>query len=91
MQRIHWKASARTSQLMVKDYSMPIGSGALVLFDLRVAEDAGMVFLDQAVEYGLAILQGFWIRSIRRGRRGITAGHRVWNRWRSGSRKICIC
>lgn len=59
MQRIHWKASARTSQLMVKDYSMPIGSGALVLFDLRVAEDAGMVFLDQAVEYGLAILQGF--------------------------------
>lgn len=59
MQRIHWKASARTNDLMVKDYSMPIGLGALVLFDLRVAEDGGTVFLDQAVEYGLAILQGF--------------------------------
>lgn len=91
MQRIHWKASARTSQLMVKDYSMPIGSGALVLFDLRVAEDAGMVFLDQAVEYGLAILQGFLDQEYPPRRRGITAGHRVWNRWRSGSRKICIC
>lgn len=59
MQHIHWKASARTNDLMVKDYSMPIGLGALVLFDLRVAEDGGTVFLDQAVEYGLAILQGF--------------------------------
>ena len=59
MQRIHWKASARTSQLMVKDYSMPIGLGALLLFDLQVPEESGAVFLDQAIEYGLAILQGF--------------------------------
>ena len=59
IQRIHWKASARTSQLMVKDYSMPIGLGALLLFDLQVPEESGAVFLDQAIEYGLAILQGF--------------------------------
>lgn len=59
MQRIHWKASARTDLLMVKDYSMPVGSGAVVFFDLRVDEHAGSIFLDPVLEYGLAILQGF--------------------------------
>lgn len=59
MQRIHWKASARTDLLMVKDYSLPVGSGALLLFDLQVKEEDGTIFLDQALENGLAILQGF--------------------------------
>lgn len=91
MQRIHWKASARTSQLMVKDYSMPIGSGALVLLIFGWRKMREWFFWIRQWNTDLLFCRAFWIGSIRRGRRGITAGHRVWKRWRSGSRKICIC
>ena len=73
MQRIHWKASARTSQI----------------FGWRKMRE--WFFWIRQWNTDLLFCRVFWIRSIRRGRRGITAGHRVWNRWRSGSRKICIC
>ncbi len=50
---IHWKMSARTDELIVKDYSLPIKNDVLLFFDGRT--QAGEKPLDDFLELGLAV------------------------------------
>lgn len=55
MQSIHWKLSARTDDLMVKEYSLPIGSAVVFFWDMEYDPDIGYGYLDEFIEAGLAI------------------------------------
>lgn len=54
---IHWKMSARTDQLIVKDYSLPIKNDLLLFFDgCKPAEESlESEILDDFLELGLAV------------------------------------
>ncbi|NCB92711.1 MAG: DUF58 domain-containing protein [Clostridia bacterium] len=58
IQSIHWKLSARTNDLMVKEYSLPIGSAVVFFLDMEYDPDAGYGYLDEFIESGLAISHG---------------------------------
>lgn len=40
MQRIHWRATAKTDSLMVKEFSKPLACGLIVLADMSIGESA---------------------------------------------------
>lgn len=58
MQSIHWKLSARTDELMVKEYSLPVGNPVVVFWDMQIASTATVGYLDEYLEAGLALSQG---------------------------------
>lgn len=58
MQSIHWKLSARTDDLMVKEYSLPTGTPVVLFLDMRYQPGENYGFLDEFIEAGLAISQG---------------------------------
>lgn len=58
MQSIHWKLSARTDDLMVKEYSLPIGCAVIFFLDMEYQSEEGYGYLDEFIEVGLAVSQG---------------------------------
>lgn len=58
MQSIHWKLSARTDDLMVREYSLPVGNPAVLFWDMRYQPDVNYGFLDEYIEAALAISKG---------------------------------
>lgn len=58
MQSIHWKLSARTDDLMVKEYSLPVGCAVVLFLDMEYQPEEGYGYLDEFIEAGLAISQG---------------------------------
>ena len=58
MQSVHWKLSARTDDLMVKEYSLPTGTQVVLFLDMRYQPGENYGFLDEFIEAGLAISQG---------------------------------
>lgn len=58
MQSIHWKLSARTDDLMVKEYSLPIGCAVVLFLDMSYQPENGYGYLDEFIEAGIAISQG---------------------------------
>lgn len=54
MQSIHWKRSAGSRELIVRDYSHPVGNGVLLFLDMKWKEG----FLDDFLETGLAVSAG---------------------------------
>lgn len=58
MQSIHWKLSARTDEMMVKDYSLPIGNAVIVFWDMFYNPEKIEDSFDEWLEAGLAISQG---------------------------------
>lgn len=65
LQRVHWKLSAKTDQLLVKEFSMPVENMVLLLADLFLAKGQkwnheqmdGMLTLIASLSYSL-LLQG---------------------------------
>lgn len=58
MQSIHWKLSARTDDLMVKEYSLPVGNPVILFLDMKYQPEENYGFLDEYIEAGLALSQG---------------------------------
>jgi uncharacterized protein (DUF58 family) len=58
LQSIHWKLSARTDVLMVKEYSLPTGSTMVLYLDMEYEPDEGYGYLDEFIEAGLAVSSG---------------------------------
>lgn len=58
MQSIHWKLSARTDDLMVKEYSLPTGTPVVLFLDMRYQSGENYGYLDEFIESGLAVSQG---------------------------------
>ena len=58
MQSIHWKLSARTDELMVKEYSLPVGHPVVVFWDMQMGSRETKGYLDEYLEAGLALSQG---------------------------------
>lgn len=58
MQSIHWKLSARTDELMVKEYSLPIGCAVVLFLDMEYHPKEGYAYLDEFIEAGIAVSQG---------------------------------
>ncbi|MBS6195065.1 MAG: DUF58 domain-containing protein [Clostridiales bacterium] len=58
MQSIHWKLSARTDDLMVKEYSKPIGCAVVLFLDMEYQPEEGCGYLDEFLEAGIGISQG---------------------------------
>ena len=58
MQSIHWKLSARTDELMVKEYSLPVGNPVVVFWDMQIGSGETTGYLDEYLEAGLALSQG---------------------------------
>lgn len=58
MQSIHWKLSARTDDLMVKEYSLPVGNPVVLFWDMKYQPGENYGFLDEYIEAGLAISGG---------------------------------
>lgn len=58
MQSIHWKLSARTDDLMVKEYSLPVGNPVVFFWDMMCRPGENYGFLDEYIEAGLAISAG---------------------------------
>lgn len=50
--RMHWKLSAKTDLLMIKDYSLPISQSVLLLFDTYIGDNAhdAPYLIDDAVK-----------------------------------------
>lgn len=58
--RIHWKLSARTDELYMKEFSFPLGAAVVLLLDRKAngGEDKkGTVFLNLAASTGWAIME----------------------------------
>lgn len=54
--RIHWKLSAKSDSLFVKDYSFPLGNESLILIDIYKAKDNDQRFdIDGIFEFVYAI------------------------------------
>lgn len=58
MQSIHWKLSARTDDLMVKEYSLPTGNPVVFFWDMQYVPEEDVGYLDEYIEAALAISQG---------------------------------
>lgn len=58
MQSIHWKLSARTDDLMVKEYSLPVGNPVVLFWDMKYQPGENYGFLDEYIEAALAISGG---------------------------------
>lgn len=58
MQSIHWKLSARTDDLMVKEYSLPTGTQVVLFLDIKYEPGEDYGYLDEFIEAGLGISQG---------------------------------
>lgn len=58
MQSIHWKLSARTDELMVKEYSLPIGCAVVLFLDMEYYPEEGYGYLDEFIEAGIAVSRG---------------------------------
>lgn len=54
IQSIHWKRSAGSESLIVREYSMPVARPVVVLLDMRWKEG----YLDDFLEAGLAVCRG---------------------------------
>lgn len=54
IQSVHWKRSAGSEDLIVRDYSLPVARPVVLLLDLRWKEG----YLDDFLEAGLAISRG---------------------------------
>lgn len=59
-QRIHWKLSARSEELLVKEYSRPLGCAVVLFLDFRRYRNGGDVngLLEIALSVSLALLAG---------------------------------
>lgn len=60
--RIHWKMSAKTDELLVRDFSQPLENSTLVLLDLRcedgkITRDGWDHFLECAASFSRRLLQ----------------------------------
>lgn len=58
LQSVHWKLSARTEELMVKEYSLPVGCAVLFFLDMEYRPEEMYGWLDEFLEAALAISQG---------------------------------
>lgn len=64
IQSIHWKASARTDNMMVKDFSYPVESKVVFFLNLEYEPEAGYGILDEFLEAALAISHGILEKGI---------------------------
>lgn len=58
--QIHWKLSARTDELYMKEFSFPLGAAVILLLDpgeSKMTEEAGNVFLNLAASAGRAMVE----------------------------------
>ena len=58
LQSIHWKLSARTDDLMVREYSLPIACAVVVFWDMEYDPREGYGELDEFFEAGISISLG---------------------------------
>lgn len=58
LQSIHWKLSARTDDLMVREYSLPINCAIVFFIDMEYQPEEGYGNLDEFIEAGIAISLG---------------------------------
>ncbi|SFS00864.1 DUF58 domain-containing protein [Anaeromicropila populeti] len=72
LQRIHWKLSSKKKTLMVKDFSEPVITETLVLFDLYCSNEGAKMMdeLDSLMEQVLSVSYSL-----------ITQGHRHYVSW----------
>lgn len=55
MNRIHWKLSSKSEELIVKDYSAPVNCAVLLLVDFPSVKNGGMVLVDTIIELLLSL------------------------------------
>lgn len=58
MQSIHWKLSARTDSLMVREYSFPIACAVVVFLDMEYQPRENYGYLDEFIEAAVGISLG---------------------------------
>jgi len=75
LQRVHWKMSAKTDELITKEYSKPIGCSVLLLLDLhfnKIQQNYGNPFLQMDAFWEIAASVSYGL---------MTAGCRHYTAW----------